>query len=260
MLLRFLREYRPDYLAVIFDAGRETFRHRLYPGYKGNRPETPADLIAQFPYIRKAVEALRVPMLELEGFEADDLIATLSRRSSAQGIEVIVVTGDKDLMQLVGESVRILDTMKNKWIGVEQVKAKFGVDPEGVVEVMGLAGDSIDNIPGVRGIGEKTAALLIRKFHSLENLFTHLDELHELGIRGAGRIRQALIEGKEAAFLSRDLATTRTDVPIQVELRDLRYEGSDKGRLRQLFTELDLIKLYESAEDDPRSQRRDQIP
>ncbi len=248
MLLKFLKEYRPDYLAVVFDAGRKTFRHRLYQEYKGNRPEAPADLIPQFPYIRKAVEAMRVPMLELEDFEADDLIATLSRKPWAQEVEVIVVTGDKDLMQLVGPSVKILDTMKGKWIGVEEVKEKFGVEPQSVVEVMGLMGDSVDNIPGVKGIGGKTAALLIQRFQSLENLFDHLGELETTGIRGAARIAKILREGKEMAFLSRDLATVRTDVPIHVELEELRRREPDHGKLQLLFSELGFSRRFNGLE------------
>jgi len=248
MLLKFLKEYRPGFLAVVFDAGRKTFRHRLYQEYKGNRPEAPADLIPQFPYIRKAVEAMRVPMLELEDFEADDLIATLSRKPWAQGVEVIVVTGDKDLMQLVGPSVKILDTMKGKWIGVEEVKEKFGVEPQSVVEVMGLMGDSVDNIPGVKGIGGKTAALLIQRFQSLENLFDHLGELETTGIRGAARIAKILREGKEMAFLSRDLATVRTDVPIHVELEELRRREPDHGKLQLLFSELGFSRRFNGLE------------
>ncbi|MFQ5851324.1 MAG: 5'-3' exonuclease H3TH domain-containing protein [Candidatus Binatia bacterium] len=243
MTLKLLKEYQPELLAVVFDAGRETFRNQIYHDYKGNRPEAPADLIPQFPYIRKVLDAMNVMVLELEGFEADDLIATLTKYFSGQEAEVVIASGDKDLMQLVGESVRLLDTMKSQWIGVDEVRRKFGVEPEKVVEVIGLMGDSIDNIPGVKGIGEKTAIPLIQRFQTLENLFDHLDELDKAGIKGSARIRKALMEGKEAAFLSRDLATLRTDVPIHVELEDLRYQGTSNERLCQLFTELEFTQL-----------------
>jgi len=244
MLLRFLTEHRPEYLMVVFDAGRRTFRNRLYHGYKETRPETPPALLPQFPYIRKTVRALRVPMLEIEGFEADDLIATLCRRLSAGGAEIIVVTGDKDLMQVVGTSVKMLDTAKGKWIGIEEVREKLGVEPEGVAEVMGLAGDPVDNIPGIKGIGEKTAALLIRRFRSLENLFDHLEELESSGIRGAARLASMLRGGREMAFLSRDLATARTDVPLHVEMEELRCGPPDYAELRFLFSELGLSASF----------------
>ena len=248
MTLKFLKTHRPEYMAVVLDAGRETFRNQIYHDYKANRPEAPPDLIPQFPYIRKVLEAMNVAALELEGFEADDLIATLSKHFSAQGAEVVIVSGDKDLMQLVGKEVKLLDAAKGKWIGIEEIKEKFGVEPEKVVEVMGLMGDSIDNIPGVKGIGEKTAIALIQRYHSLENLFDHLDDLETTGLRGIARIRKALVEGKEAAFLSRDLARLRTNVPMQLELEQLRYQGPSKDKLRELFTELRFTQLLKSLD------------
>lgn len=248
MTLKFLKTHRPEYLAVVLDAGRETFRNQIYQDYKGNRPEAPADLIPQFPYIRKLLAAMNVAVLELQGFEADDLIATLSEHFSTRGTEVVIVSGDKDLMQLVGKEVRLLDTAKGKWIGIEGVKEKFGVEPEKVVEVMALMGDSVDNIPGVKGIGEKTAIALIQRYHSLENLFDHLDELEKTGLKGVGRIRSALVEGKETAFLSRDLAKVRTDVPIQLELEKLRYHGSHQEKLQELFTELEFTHLLKGLD------------
>ncbi|MBI4488925.1 MAG: hypothetical protein HY694_07550 [Deltaproteobacteria bacterium] len=248
MTLKFLKDFRPEYMAVLLDAGRETFRNQIFQDYKGNRPEAPADLIPQFPYIRKVLEAMNVAVLELEGFEADDLIATLAKYFSSHGTEVVVVSGDKDLMQLVGEKVKLLDTAKERWIGIEEVKKKFGVEPEKVVEVMGLMGDSIDNIPGVKGIGEKTAIALIQRYQSLENLFDHLDELEKTGLKGAGRIRRALMEGKDKAFLSRDLATVRSDVPIHMELEQLHFKGSHKEKLRELFTELEFTLLLKGLD------------
>lgn len=248
MTLKFLKSHRPEYLAVVLDAGRETFRNEIYQDYKANRPEAPADLIPQFPYIRKVLEAMNVPALELVGFEADDLIATLSKYFSARGIEVIIVSGDKDFMQLVAEEVKLLDTAKQKWIGIDAVKEKFGVEPKKVVEVMGLMGDSTDNIPGVKGIGEKTAIALIQRYHSLENLFDHLDDLEKTGLKGIGRIRRALTEGKEKAFLSRNLATVKSDVPIQVDLEQLRYKGPYKEKLRELFTELEFTQLLKALD------------
>lgn len=243
IIQKFLKEYQPDMLAVVLDAGRETFRNEIYHEYKSNRPEAPPDLIPQFPYIRNILRAMNIPTLELAGFEADDLIATLAKKFSSQETEVVIVSGDKDLMQLVGDTTRILDTTKSRWIGVEEVKEKFGVEPDQVVEVMGLMGDPTDNIPGIKGIGEKTAIPLIQNFQSLENLFDHLDDLDKVGIKSSARVRKALMEGKEDALMSRKLATVRTDVPIHVELEELHYQGVNNEDMRELFTELEFTRL-----------------
>lgn len=243
MMLKFIREHKPQYLAVALDAGRETFRNELFADYKANRPEAPAELLPQFPYVRKALDALSVPVLELEGYEADDIIATLCRMLSGHHCELIVVSGDKDLMQLVTNGVKLYDSAKERWIGAHEVKAKFGVEPQRIVDVMGLMGDSVDNIPGVRGIGEKTAITLIQQFHSLENLFEHLEDLDKTELRGIARIRKALEEGKEAALLSRELATAKIDVPIQVEMDQLRFSHPDRDKLRVLFEELEFTNL-----------------
>lgn len=250
MILKFLKTYRPEHLAVVLDAGRETFRNQIYKEYKSNRPEAPPDLIPQFPYIRKVLEAMNIAVLELAGYEADDLIATLTKHFSTRGIEVIIVSGDKDLMQLVGDGIKLLDSGKDKWIGVDGVKEKFGVAPDKVVEVMGLMGDSSDNIPGVKGIGEKTAIALIQRYHSLENLYDHLHELETTGLKGVERIRNALAAGKDTAFLSRELATVRADVPIQVELEQLHYRGWYKERLQELFTELGFTQLLKGLDNN----------
>ncbi|MEK6601699.1 MAG: 5'-3' exonuclease H3TH domain-containing protein [Candidatus Binatota bacterium] len=250
MTLKFLKTYRPEYLAVVLDAGRETFRNQIYHEYKSNRPEAPPDLIPQFPYIRKVLEAMDVAVLELQGYEADDLIATSAKYFSARGTPVVIVSGDKDLMQLVADGVKLLDSGKDKWIGLDHVKEKFGVEPEKVVEVMGLMGDSTDNIPGVKGIGEKSAIALIQRYHSLENLFDHLDELETTGLKGVERIRKALVAGKEAAFLSRELATVRTDVPIRVDLEGLRYHGPRRERLHGIFTELEFTNLLKGLDSE----------
>jgi len=250
MTLKFLKTYKPEYLAVALDAGKETFRNQIYQAYKGNRPEAPPQLILQFPYIRKVLKAMSVVVLELEGFEADDIIATLAKDFSARGLSVVIVSGDKDLMQLVGEKVKLLDTAKEKWIDAAAVKEKFGVAPEKVTEVMGLMGDAIDNIPGVKGIGEKTASALIQRYESLENLFAHLDDVEKSDLKGARRIRNALADRKQEALLSRELATVRTDVPIQVEPEQLRCRGPEKEKLRELFSELEFTQLLKALEAD----------
>jgi 5'-3' exonuclease len=173
MLLKLLNQHRPEYVMVALDAGRETFRNQMFAAYKGHRPEAPADLIPQFPYFRKILDALSVMLLELSGYEADDIIATLCKTLGCQDCEITVVSSDKDLMQLVTDHVKLLDSAKDRWIGADQVREKFGVAPEQVIQVMGLMGDAVDNIPGVKGIGEKTAITLIQQFGTLENLATY---------------------------------------------------------------------------------------
>ena len=250
ILLKFLKQYKPEYVAVALDAGRVTFRNEMFAGYKGNRPEAPADLIPQFPYFRKVLDALNLPLLEIPGYEADDIIATLCERLSGQGCELVVVSSDKDLMQLVTNGVKLLDSAKNRWIGKDEVKEKFGVTPEQVIDVMGLMGDAVDNIPGVKGIGEKTAGALIQQFHSLENLYDHLDEMELMKLRGAARIRQILEASKEQAFLSRALATVKRDVPLDTGLEELKFTGFNFAKTRTLFSELEftnLIKLIENG-------------
>lgn len=250
ILLKFLKQYQPHYVAVALDAGRVTFRNDMFADYKGNRPEAPADLIPQFPYFRKVLDALNLPLLELPGYEADDIIATLCERLAQPGCELVVVSSDKDLMQLVTNGIKLLDSAKDRWIGKEEVREKFGVSPEQVIEVMGLMGDAVDNIPGVKGIGEKTASALIQQFQTLENLFEHLDDIEQMKLRGAKRIRQILETGKDKAFLSRDLATVKRDVPIDVGLPELQFTGFNLEKIRALFTELEftnLIKLIENS-------------
>jgi len=250
ILLKFLKQYQPEYVAVALDAGRVTFRNEMFAGYKGNRPEAPADLVPQFPYFRKILDALNVPLLELPGYEADDIIATLCERMCGQNCELVVVSSDKDLMQLVTNGIKLLDSAKDRWIGKEQVLEKFGVAPEQVIEVMGLMGDAIDNIPGVKGIGEKTAGALIQHFQTLENLYARLDEIAQMKLRGGARVRELLEKDKDKAFLSRDLATVKRDVPIDPGLEELRYIGWNREKSRALFAELEftnLIKLIDNG-------------
>ena len=249
ILLKLLKQHRPEYVVVALDAGRETFRKQISADYKSNRPEAPAELIPQFPYFRKVLDVLDVPLLELPGYEADDIIATLCDRMADKGCEVVVVSSDKDLMQLVTDGIRLLDSAKDRWIGAAEVHEKFGVKPEQVIEVMGLMGDAVDNIPGVKGIGEKTAIALIQQFQTLENLYNGLDELDKMKLRGAARVRELLEKDKDNAFLSRALATVKRDVPIAVNLEDLHFRGLDKEKLQPLFAELEFTQLLKTLEN-----------
>ena len=238
MLLSLLQEYRPDYLAVVFDRPREeTFRRKIYPEYKANRDAMPEDLIPQVPFIKKVLQALRIPAVEAPGFEADDVIATLARRYAAEGIQVTVVTGDKDLMQIVGDGIRLLDTMKDACSGPQDVLERFGVRPELVPDVLGLAGDTADNIPGVPGIGEKTAAELVQQFGSLEGV------LRWKSLVNGKKRRENLQTYQDQARLSKTLATVRYDVAIDLSLADLLRQRPNLSELMPLLRELEFEAL-----------------
>ncbi|WP_422041037.1 DNA polymerase I [Roseibium sp.] len=211
----------PTHFAVIFDHSSKTFRNSIYPEYKANRPEPPEDLVPQFGLIREATRAFSVPCVEQEGFEADDLIATYARQAADMGAQVTIVSGDKDLMQLIGPKVGMIDTMKNKVFGEPEVFEKFGVGPDKVIEVQSLAGDSVDNVPGVPGIGLKTAALLINEFGDLETLLAGAHTIKQ------NKRRENLIEFADQARVSRELVTLKQDVPVEVPVAHLTVTDVD---------------------------------
>ena len=205
-LLKILRERQPDAIAVAFDEKGPTLRHQAFKDYKAQRPPMPEGMSAQIPYIHRVVEALNIPAVKQAGYEADDLIGTLAHQAEQAGYDVVIVTGDKDMLQLVTPHVRIYDPVKDKWSGDAECISKFGVEPGRVVEIMGLMGDSSDNIPGVKGIGEKTAITLLQTYDTLEGIYAHLDEL-------SPGVRSKLEAGREQADLSRTLAKIVTDLP-----------------------------------------------
>jgi ribonuclease HI len=238
MLLNLLQVNRPEYLAVVFDPPREeTFRRELYPEYKANRDGMPEDLSVQIPYIQDILRALNIPALEAPGFEADDVIATLARRYAAEEVQVTVVTGDKDLMQIVDDRINLLDTMKDKRSGPQQVLERFGVPAALVPDVLGLAGDTSDNIPGVPGVGEKTAAELVQKFGSLEGVleWRHL-------VSGKKR-KENLRTYADQAILSKTLATVCYDVDLNVALADLERQEPNLKELLPLLRNLEFEAL-----------------
>jgi DNA polymerase-1 len=246
MIFKFLKDYKPDYLAIVFDSKGKTFRDEIYPLYKANREEPPDDLKQQIPKIYEVVDALAITKFQMEGYEADDLIGTITRDSVNKGLKVVVITGDKDFSQLVSESVTLIDTMRNKETGLDDVREKFSVPPERVTDVFSLAGDSIDNIPGVKGIGEKTAKELISRYGSLEGLLDNLDKLSK-------RQRELIEHNKENALLSKKLVTIKTDVPIKFTLEDFRFQAINKDKVLRIFDELEFRSLLrEIAEiNDP---------
>lgn len=247
MLLKVVREERPDHLAVVFDAKGPSFRKDIYPQYKANRSAMPEDLQSQIPLIKQVVRAFKMPALELAGYEADDIIATLARRFAERGMEVTVVTGDKDLMQIVNEQVRLLDTMKDQVTGLAEVAQRFGGAPDKVVEVQSLAGDSSDNVPGVPGIGEKTARDLILQFGTLENLLANIDQV-------SGKKRQEnLRQFADQARLSRQLVTLVDDLPLAVDYDNFSLDEPDREALTALFKELEFHKLLQEFSSDERA-------
>jgi DNA polymerase I len=236
MLLRLLKDHHPDYLAVVLDSKAPTFRSKAFSEYKANRPAMPESLTPQLPYIKRIIEAYRIATLEMEGYEADDVIGTVAKAMEPEA-DVVIITGDKDILQLVNNRIEVYDTMKEKRFGVKEVIERFGVRPEQVVEVMGLSGDAIDNIPGVPGIGEKTAIELIKAFGSIENLLAHIDQVPQK------RVRERLEAHKDLARLSHHLATIRTDVPLIHKIEDFSLTSPEFSGLKEIFKELEFGRL-----------------
>jgi DNA polymerase-1 len=237
MLQRVVRDECPDYLTVTFDSKEKTFRHEMYADYKANRESPPEDLMKQFPYFERLVEAHNIHSIRVPGVEADDIIGTLTRQGQQAGLQVVIVSGDKDMMQLIAPDVVMLDTMKGKRFGKKEVIEKFGVGPDKVIDVMGLMGDSSDNIPGVKGVGPKTAADLIQKFGSIENMYEHIEEIDKK------KLKDKLITDKENAELSRKLVTIDTAVPMDCTIEDLKVRAVDNTALTEIFTELEFSSL-----------------
>ena len=232
---------KPTHFAVIFDSARKTFRNEIYSDYKANRSEAPDDLAPQFEYIRKSVLAFNLPSVDLPNYEADDLIATYVDQILKKGAKVTIVSSDKDLMQLYKKGVRIFDPMKNKFITEDDVIKKFGVDASKVIDVQSLAGDSSDNVPGVPGIGVKTAAELINKYGTLEKL---LDSAHEIK---QNKRRETLIENKDKALISKKLVTLDNKSPVNKNLTEFKLKEVDKDKLYKFLREMEFNRLLSSA-------------
>ena len=232
---------KPTHFAVIFDSARKTFRNEIYRDYKANRSEAPDDLAPQFEYIRKSVLAFNLPSVELANYEADDLIATYVDQILKKGANVTIVSSDKDLMQLFKKNVRIYDPMKNRFISDEDVQKKFGVDSSKVIDVQALAGDSSDNVPGVPGIGVKTAAELINKYGNLETLLKSANEIKQ------NKRRETIIENKDKALISKKLVTLKNDAPVDRSLTEFQLKEIDKDKLYKFLREMEFNRLLSSA-------------
>src|SRR4029077_497072 len=242
MLRKLQKEHAPDYLAVVFDTREPTFRDKLFDKYKAQRPPMPDDLAVQLPYVRRMCEAMRLPILEYDGFEADDVIGALAKQAAKKGLDVSIVTNDKDMMQLVGGNERVLrpgagPDKTDLVVDATKVEEIMGVPPEKVADVMALMGDSIDNIPGAKGIGEKGAKELIRRFGSAEAALERAKEVE------GKRYREALENSREAVKMSKQLAIIDTAAPVKLVLDDLRASDPDVGALRALYSELGFTSL-----------------
>lgn len=246
MLIKLMQERSPEYAAMFFDSRGPTFRHAIYDQYKANRPSMPEDLAVQIPYIKDITAGFNLSIIEMEGFEADDLIGTYAKKAASEGFHVIMVTGDKDFIQLITESAVIWDPMKDQILDRETVIKDYGFEPSQMFDVLGLAGDASDNIPGVPGIGQKTAVSLLQTFHSMENLYENIQQV------SSQKQREKLLEHKTQAFLSRQLATIDTNVPVTFDIAAFKTSKPDNIKLSRLFKELEfrqLQKAYPAPED-----------
>lgn len=251
MLIKILNEKRPQLLAIAFDPKGPTKRHETYEAYKAQRPGMPDSLSVQIPYIHRIVEAFNIPILIMEGYEADDVIGTVAKQGEKDGHEVIIVTGDKDMLQLITPRIKIYDPMKDKFYGETEVIDRFGVNPSQIVEIMALMGDSIDNIPGVTGVGEKTAKELISLFGTVENLLLHIEELKK------PKLQSILKEQADNARLSRKLALIQTDLSIKIDYNNFKPFKPSYDKMVELFRELEfssLLKLIVPSQIEERDK------
>ena len=253
-LNKIIQDEKPDYIGVAFDTDKPTFRHKMYKEYKGTREAMPDDLVPQIDKIKEVISAYNIPMIELSGFEADDIIGTLVRRAEKEGIWSFMVTPDKDFMQLVNKNTRIYKPARSsrgsqvsevEVIGIDEVKERFGVPPEKVIDVLALMGDKVDNVPGVKGVGEKTAVALIHEFGSLDGMYKNIEKVSK------PKLKENLKAHKEDAFLSRELTTINTDIPLKIDVHKLTAADKNVSLLEKLFVEFEfksLLKKLQSTE------------
>jgi DNA polymerase-1 len=237
MLIKLLEDKSPEYLVILFDARAPTFRHERYEAYKANRPSIPEDLLVQIPYIKEIINGFNIATMEKKGYEADDLIGTLARKAEDEGFFVVMITGDKDFMQLVTDNTTIWDPMKDKEITAETIRETYGIEPWQMVDVMGLSGDTSDNIPGVPGVGMKTALNLIKTHRNMDTLYNQVDTITK------PKQKQNLLEHKHQAYLSRDLVLIETKAPIEFDAGAFKRQAPDTGKLSKLFRSLEFQQL-----------------
>lgn len=248
MLRSLIQQYRPTHVAVVFDAKGKTFRDELFAEYKSHRPPMPEELRAQIAPLHQMVKAMGLPLLMVEGVEADDVIGTLAREAEKNGYAVLISTGDKDMAQLVTPAITLINTMNNTVLGPEEVSEKYGVPPELIIDFLALMGDSSDNIPGVQGVGEKTAQALLQGLGGLDTIYSHLDQVATLTFRGAKTMAAKLEQNREMAYLSYQLATIKTDVELAVNSEQLAVMAPDEQQLRQLFSRYEFKRWLTEVE------------
>ncbi|MEQ4625880.1 DNA polymerase I [Providencia manganoxydans] len=248
MLRSLIMQYKPSHVAVVFDAKGKTFRDELFESYKSHRPPMPDDLREQIAPLHEMVEAMGLPLLVVSGVEADDVIGTLARQASQKGIPVLISTGDKDMAQLVEPNITLINTMTNTILGPQEVEDKYGVPPELIIDFLALMGDSSDNIPGVPGVGEKTALALLQGIGSLEKIYNSLDDIAPLGFRGSKTLAPKMEENRELAFLSYQLATIKTDVELEKTCEELAVSEPNVDKLHQLFSRYEFKRWLADVE------------
>ena len=244
MLLKIIREKKPDGIVVSFDSPVPTERHKIYEEYKAQRPETPGDLVRQLPYIRKIIAAFNIKIFEIPGYEADDILGTIAQKGASEGLDVFIVTGDKDMLQIVNEKIKVYDPMKDKVFDQQYVTEKFGLKPERIPEFMALTGDAVDNIPGIKGVGEKTARELLTQFHNLEHMLNNPTKIKK------EKLRHLVAESADVVRLSQKLATLDRSVPIDIHVEEFKLREPDWLSLLALFREFEfgrLMKLIPSG-------------
>jgi DNA polymerase-1 len=240
MLIKLMEDRSPEYVAMFFDAKGPTFRHEMYKDYKANRPPMPEEMVVQLPYIKEVTAAFNLPIIEISGFEADDLIGTTARLAEKEGYSVVIVTGDKDFMQLVSDKTAIWDPMKDSTIDLQAFKEKFGIEPHQMIDVQGLSGDTADNIPGVPGIGQKTALALIKTYRSMQGVYEKLESITQK------KQRENLENFKDQAFLSRKLVTINTKVAISLDPVKFKVTAPERKKLTELFKNLEFRQLQQA--------------
>jgi len=252
MLFKLVREKKPDAIAAVLDSPEPTERHKLYDQYKAQRPEMPSDLAAQIPRMKEIIRAFNIPVLEMSGYEADDIICSLAKKAAAGGASVYILTGDKDMTQAVGGNIRIYDPMKEVLIEEKDVVERYGVPPGRMSELMALTGDPSDNIPGVKGIGEKTAKELLTNT-TLDQLIEHPEKI------GNERLRKMISENLESIRLSRTLATIDSDLPVDIAIDSLKVKDPDWPSLLRMFTEFEFTSMIRMVPSAAHKQRAEYI-
>jgi len=245
MLLKIIREKRPDNLIISFDSPVPTERHRLYAEYKAQRPETPEDLLEQLPHIKRVISSFRIEICEVPGYEADDILGTIALQAADKGMEAFIVTGDKDMLQLVGERIKVYDPMKDRILDGEYVRKRYGVEPAKITDFMALAGDPVDNIPGIKGVGEKTAKELLEEFEDIEDMLNHTDRIRK------EKLRLLVSEYADIVRLSKKLATIDTSVPIEIDMVKFHVKDPDWHALTLLFKDLEFGSLLKRIPSGP---------